>query len=110
MNDLLFCVLFLWGFWLLYILVMGLYRAHLQGRLGKVATVLAYPAVLLGYAVDAFSNITLATLFFADLPRELLVTTRLKRYKAIDDGWRKAAAEWICTNLLDPFDPSGDHC
>lgn len=104
-------LLFLYVFWALYILVMGVYRAHLSGRMSKAAYVLGVPWVLLGYTVDIIAQYTIATLYFVDLPKkgEHLVTDRLIRYSA-GSGWRKAKADWICTHLLDLFDPRGDHC
>lgn len=104
-------LLFLYVFWALYILVMGVYRAHLSGRMSKAAYVLGVPWVLLGYMVDIIAQYTIATLYFVDLPKkgEHLVTDRLIRYSA-GSGWRKAKADWICTHLLDLFDPRGDHC
>lgn len=104
-----YAILFLWVFWYVYILVMGLYRAHLQKRLSPTQLILATPALIVGYAMDIFCNLTIACIIFRDIPREWLVTTRLKRYKQVV-GWRQEWADWICTNLLDPFDPSGDHC
>ena len=102
---------FLYVFWALYILVMGLYRAHLSGGLSKAAYVLGVPWVVLGYLVDVFAQYTVASVFFLDWPRkgEHLVTARLKRYSN-GTGWRKAKADWICSHLLDVFDVNGDHC
>lgn len=104
--------LFLWGFWAIYILVMGVYRAHLSGRLSRVGYALGLPWVVVGYVVDAVSQYTIATLLFLDTPRrrEHLVTDRLKRYSNGPAGWRRTVAVWVCTHLLDMFDPSGDHC
>lgn len=103
---------YLLGFWYLYVLVMGLYRAHLAGRLTKFTTALAIPALAIGYAVDILSQYTVATIVFRDLPEsgEHLVTDRLKRYLAVGKGSRFVKAKWICENLLDPFDPTGKHC
>lgn len=99
-------------FWYLYILVMGLYRAHLAKRLSLAATILAVPALFLGYCVDIFSQYTIATLVFLDFPgrKEFLVTDRLKRYLTEGSGARYLKAKWICEHLLDPFDPTGKHC
>lgn len=107
--------LYLYAFWLLYILVMGLYRAHLAGRLGPLATALALPAVVLAYLVDLLANWTIAALLFRELPRHPLelVTDRLSRYLAHQDGsssYRRRWAVWLCTSLLDPLDPTGQHC
>ena len=110
-SSLVACV-WLWAFWSLYVLVMGVYRAHLSGRLSRVGYVLGLPWVVLGYVVDAVSQYTLATLLFCDLPRrsEHLVTDRLTRYCDGLPGWRRTVAVWVCTHLLDVFDPRGDHC
>ena len=104
-------ILFLWGFWTLYVPVMGIYRAHLAKRLSRAGYILGLPWVVLGYAVDVLAQFSVATLFFFDLPRrgEWLVTDRLIRYSS-SSGWRKAKADWICSHLLDVFDPTGNHC
>lgn len=124
--------LYLWALWYAYILVMGLYRAHLAGRLTRFTYFLAIPALLIGYAMDVLANITIASAMFAELPRvriemrvvsrlglsmkvpaidvEWLVTDRLKRYIASEAGWRADLATLVCTHLLDYFDPTGEHC
>ena len=107
----LYTALFLWVFWYLYLIVMGLYRAKLKGKLTWPVKVLGAPALIIGIIVDVVAQYTVATVFFLDLPRkgEHLVTDRLQRYSA-GTGWRKAKADWICSNLLDVFDPHEDHC
>jgi hypothetical protein len=104
---------YLYGFWLLYVLIMGFYRAYLAKRLTKPALVLAAPAIGFGLVVDWFANWTLAALYFQELPlrpREL-VTDRLTRYiNQPQTTWRQSHANWICTNLLDYFDPNDVHC
>lgn len=107
-----FIVLYLYAFWVAYIAIMGAYRAHLAGRLVGVQRVLAVPLVVIGFALDCFAQYTIATLFFFDAPEpgDYLVTARLKRYMRAPDTWRGRAAQYICDNLLDPFDPTGDHC
>jgi hypothetical protein len=110
---------YMWAFWYLYVLVMGFYRASLAGRLTGIAKWLALPVVLIAIAVDLLANWTVAALWFLEPPKvELswppkrpdLVTSRLSRYIAGPDGWRKDQAIWLCRNLLDYFDPSGTHC
>lgn len=100
----------LWAFWGVYVLIMGLYRAHLQKRLSWTAYALGAPFLLIGLALDFAVNMTLATVIFLDIPREALVTTRLIRYVASGSGWRFNVANWVCNKLLDVFDPSGEHC
>lgn len=99
-----------YALWVLYLLVMGLYRAKLNGRLSKAASVLGAPFLILGYLVDIFANLTVATIVFLELPRETLVTSRLTRHLKQGEGWRQRFAKSICSALLDPFDPRGTHC
>jgi len=101
---------FLWIFWGFYVLVMGLYRAHLQQRLQGFVQVLAFPFVLVGWVMDVLANVFIASIIFVELPKELLVTDRLQRYKTTSFGYKYNLSCFICENLLDVFDPSGDHC
>lgn len=103
-------VLLLWVFWAFYVLIMGIYRAYLAKRLGLVNLILGAPFVLVGLFLDAFVNLVIAPIIFFDSPREWLVTTRLIRYRNCDSAWRRNIATFICDNLLDVFDPSGNHC
>jgi hypothetical protein len=106
----LFTIAYLYALWCTYVLVMGIYRAHLAKRLVGLNKVLALPIVIIGYVMDVATNWIVAPLFFLDWPREALVTSRLIRYKREDRGWRCRLATWICDELLDPLDPTGDHC
>lgn len=101
---------YLWAFWMIYILVMGLYRAYLDKRLSKLMIVLVSPVLLLGLLFDVLANVTVATILFWEFPKEALVTTRLSRYIKTDTTWRRRHSKWVCTKLLDPFDPSNNHC
>ena len=89
---------------------MGVYRAHLARRLTPMTYTLAMPVVAIGYLMDVASNLTLASLFFLELPREWLVTSRLIRLSRGQDGWRRRLATSIFEHMLDVFDPTGDHC
>jgi hypothetical protein len=102
---------YLWIFWGAYVLVMGIYRAYLSNRLTKLTLALSLPFVIGGIALDILANIFIATVLFLELPQEWLVTSRLIRLQAEPAGtWRKKYADWICSNLLDVFDPYGIHC
>lgn len=105
----LYIYLSLLAFYTLYLAIMSLYRGYLNNTLPLASKVLGYPILAVGLFVDVVMNITLFSLFFAELPREWLVTTRLKRHikKAGYRGW---LARYLCHNLLSPFDPQGDHC
>lgn len=110
MNIVILTTAYLWAFWAMYVLVMGIYRAHLAKRLGPVTFCLSLPFVALGLAMDVCANLTVAALIFWERPREWLVTARLQRYVTQGSGWRFVIANWVCNNLLDVFDPSGEHC
>lgn len=109
LQTILSAIAFLWIFWGLYVLVMGLYRAHLDGRLTRLLYVMSAPYLLVGAAVDLIANLTVFSALFLDIPREWFVTARLKRLLR-GDGWRQRLAHAICHKLLDVFDPSGSHC
>lgn len=103
----------LWALWYLYLIVMGLYRAHLQGRLSKAAKILGAPALFIAVVLDWLVNLTIATVWFMELPGQPLelLTTRLARYLDGHDNLNRRHAAWICANLLDVFDPSPNgHC
>ncbi len=100
-----------WLLWALFVMIMGIYRAHLNKRLTTITKILAAPWVAIGYVLDMLVNITVASLLFWEPPWELLVTSRLQRHaRATSGGWRHRRALWICDSLLDPFDPTGNHC
>jgi magnesium-transporting ATPase (P-type) len=115
-------VVFLWLFHSLYVLVMAYYRAHLRSkklpvedpkRLKWYHYVMAAPWLLIGYIVDVIANCTVAWFVFGEPPKERLVTDRFIRY--LNDPVKYAGkqydlAYWVCTNLLDVYDPTEDHC
>lgn len=108
--NLIYLAAYLWAFYALYVFTMGVYRAKLAGRLYGLSLALLYPIVVVAALVDLLCNLTIASIIFLEPPKELMVTTRLKRHHASDDGWRTAIAAYVCQNLLDAFDPDGDHC
>lgn len=110
MSPAIIIALSLWAFWGLYVLVMGLYRAHLQKRLSRATYAMGAPFLLIGLAVDLFMNVTVASVVFVQPPRQFLVTARLASHVKEGSGWRYKIANWVCNNLLDVFDPSGNHC
>lgn len=105
-------VAFLWIFWVLYVFTMGVYRAYLSKRLTGINFYLALPVVSIATLVDVIANFTIAIIVFADMPFELLVTQRLIRYQSEyhPNDFRKKLAIYICDNMLDIFDPRGNHC
>lgn len=102
--------LYLWLFWGMFVLVMGLYRAYLNKRLTPFTKGLAAPFLVVATLMDIACNVTLASVIFLEAPHEMMVTQRLKRHIIFDSGWRNKLARWVCSVLLDPFDPTGHHC
>lgn len=99
------------GLFYLYIFTMGVQRAWPE--LPLTAKVVVAPPVILAVLWDWLFNVLFASVLFLDAPaswRELL-TARLKRYAGnpLERRWRMWIALRIC-NVLDTFDPSGDHC
>jgi hypothetical protein len=96
-------------FWLIFLAVMSLSNARNAGKLPTPVLILAAPAIVVGVLMDFLFNLV-ATIPFADLPREPMFTQRLGRYKTtMTDSWRGRLAIWLCGNLLDPFQVGG-HC
>jgi len=98
----------LYALWVVFLAVMNLKRAKDAGMLSKTALVLGTPLLWVGYVLDTFVNVTLMTLVMWELPKEYLVTDRLKRHHNDSTGWRLHVVKWF-EPLLDPYDPSGDH-
>lgn len=107
---LIYVLLTLYALWIFYLAVMNLYRANKQQRLTGFVKALGYFTLIVGAALDAFVNICIASIIFLKLPQDVLLTGRLSRYQRGNNGWRKTLAIWICRNLLNRFDPSGNHC
>lgn len=92
--------------WLFYLAATNLIRIRKQ--LTGFAMVNGYILVTIGLILDTLLNVFVGTLIFLELPKEFLFTPRLQRQKKSSSKWRAATANWICANLLNPFDP--DHC
>ena len=101
----------LYVLWLFYLAVMSLYRAHHARTLSLPAKLLGYPILAVGALLDSAVNIVIMSLVFFERPYEWLVTKRLARHIKHGGGWRKNLASWICSHLLNPFDPDQrGHC
>lgn len=95
--------------WVLYLAVMHLDTARRRKALTPAAKVVGYPILFVGLAFDVLFNLWWGSIMFVELPREWLFTDRVSRWND-DNGWRGTIAKWICSELLDPFDPRGRHC
>lgn len=99
-----------YALWVLYLAIMTLKRAQAYAPLPVWALRFGYPVLAVGYLMDFLANALVLTVILLELPRELLVTARLSRHIKAGTGYRAAVAAWICSQLLDRFDPSGCHC
>lgn len=97
------------GSWFLYLLVFGAKprRDAIKAK-SKIAYYTLYAVALAGYVWDIFLNLTVCTLVFFDMPRELTITYRLRRYLKTEIGWRYTVADFMCTHMLEIMDTR--HC
>ena len=95
--------------WQFYKIVMWLKKKKDKLKHHPVWFLLGYILAVVFALCDGVYNITLGTIIFRQLPAEFYFTSRLKRNKA-NPGWRGELATFICEQMLDPYDPSGDHC
>lgn len=102
-------LLVLWITWIMYLAYTSLERAHKMGKVGKVAWTLAFPLVVIFWPLDVLLNVTLFSLLFWEIPKELTITSRLSRHHRDSFGWRYSLAHWFGAELLDPFDADGYH-
>ncbi|MDR6768614.1 hypothetical protein J2W88_003918 [Acidovorax delafieldii] len=101
-------ILSLWTLWVIFLAVMSLKRARDTVGLSFWCKFFGYPVVCVGLLIDFAANVFLLSLILLEAPKEGTVTARLKRHNQGPDGWRKSVAKWA-EQLLDRFDPSGDH-
>lgn len=123
MKPILETIFWLWLFYISFIFTMGVYRAHLTGRLSLFNLIITSPVWIFALLADVICNWTFASVWFLEKPDQKtfwqkpdLVTDRLKRYLLLaglngPDEWRVFWARLICYQELDPFDPNPKgHC
>ena len=102
---------FLMTCWLFYIGIMNLVRV--RHELNTAAKIFAYPIVVLGFIFNYLLTTIVGSVLFLDFNfTDAGLTKRLHRTQEEwpADHWRHRLAEWICHELLDALDPTGDHC
>ena len=95
--------------WVGYLASTHLDKLRVAGMLSPRARQMGAVVVALTGLVDVYANFTAATLWFLELPREMLVTQRLKRYVRGPDTWRSRWAEDVGFDLLNAADRTGNH-
>lgn len=110
MTYILYAFAAMYALWLFYLAIMNLKRAKDAGTMTKAALVFALPIAIVGYILDVVVNVTIGTVLFLDLPREVTLSSRMSRlYEPGSTAWRSRLAEWFARNLLNTYDPSGQH-
>lgn len=98
----------LYGLWWNYIATMSVReRWHVLPLASKV---LAFTPVLASWLLDVLCNVIIASVLGLEFPREITLTKRLKRWKAMasTSPRRARVARWACANIINAFDD--DHC
>lgn len=102
-------VLSLWLLSLFYSSVMNFKRVRDNNGLTTFMKIFGYPKLFIGLVIDLYVNVAVFTVLFLELPKEPLVTGRLKRHKYHGTGWRHKLALWWEVHI-DPFeDKPGGH-
>lgn len=104
-----FSLLALWSLWVLFLATMNLKQSNDAGQLKGFALWAGYTVLAVGLVVDLIVQITVATVLWLELPRELTVSERVARLCREGHGWRLGLALWFRHALLAPFDRSGGH-
>jgi hypothetical protein len=87
---------------------MNIKRVRDAGKLTTLGKVFGYPTLVIGLILDLLVNWFVMTIILLEVPRELTVTSRLKRHHKESTGYRLAVVKFF-EPVLDPLDPSGDH-
>lgn len=101
-----------WMTWVIYLAAMSLKRHSAEMKQKPVfVRWFGYSVIGIGASLDVVLNLFFASVAFLDVPRELLLTSRLRRYLYQPAaGWRRRMAKYVCHNMLDLYDPKGHHC
>ena len=104
-----YSLLLFWCLWVLFLATMNLKQSQDAGQLHGPALWLGYTVLGVGLLVDMVVQITVASLLWLELPRELTVSARVDRLCRSGTGYRLALALWFRRVMLAPFDRSGGH-
>ena len=102
-------LLTVWLLFVFFLACMALQSALDRKTLTPWGLRVGYTVLVVGYVLDFTVQITLASVLFLELPKEITVSSRVKRLITTDAGWRGDLAAWLRDHLLMPFDATGGH-
>ena len=116
MNYIIYSIEFILAFVVLFFFTFIFFSAVIKfrdirdsGKLETLApsvTVLIKIALYIGLFMDATLNIVFLTVYYFELPKEILSTFRVKRwYWSEGDSRNKRKSIWFANNFLLPIDP-----
>lgn len=110
MSTVLFMITVLWALWILYVAMMNIKGAVDKGPLPWQAKLIVYPTTAVFSIIEILANCIVCTIIFLDLPKEITVSDRLRRYNLnpLTSQWRMSIVNFV-KPMLDPFDPAGPH-
>jgi hypothetical protein len=103
-----FCVLFFltFVFFAAVIMFRNIRDSGVLETLSPSVIVLIKLALYIGLLMDATLNIVFLTVYYFELPKEILSTFRVKRwYWSEGDSRNKRKSIWFAKNFLLPIDP-----
>lgn len=103
----LFYIFLMWITWVFFLAVMHLRIIRDTQGFTKVNIIPAYSALVVGLILDAMLNLAMC-IPLLDMPKEWLLTGKLKRLIKEDMGWRGDVSEFLCKHFLVPADKN--HC
>lgn len=100
--------LVLYALWWNYIATMSVRERW--DVLPLASKALAFVPVLASWMLDVLCNVVIASALGLEWPREITLTKRLKRWKAMAtiSPRRARVARWTCANIINAFDEG--HC
>jgi len=105
-------LLAVWSLWIFYLAIMNLKKAKEAGTMTPVAKFCGYSIVIPGYILDILVNIFIGSILFLEFPnyKRLTLSARMDYlYVPGSISWRSRLADWLARNLLNTYDPSGEH-
>ena len=103
----------LYAFYVGFALSISVYRQWLKGALNIYNKIVFAPILIAFFLLDVGMNYTALSLLFGFPPiGAFTISARLEIYHKTSNAsaFQKAFATFVCEKLLNPIDPTGDHC